>query len=521
MAAIDTEKEQLRAALQGSLIEFTRFFFPLITGRQFILSNPVGRESHQITIARELTKAFRLELPDQRLIINVPPGSGKSVMVSMWIAWAASQYPDSNFLYISYSKTLATKHTAFIKTLIASKEYRYLFDVGLKDDSRAKDLFKTSKGGSIGAYGSSGSITGQDAGLPNLDRFSGAIIIDDPHKPDDVHSDTIRESIIDNYRETIQQRARGINVPFIFIGQRLHEDDLAQYLIDGKDGHEWEKVIIESVDKAGNSFYPEVYPLSELQIKQERDPYVYSSQFQQDPIPAGGAIFKPEWFVFLDFEPKYITTFITADTAETAKDWNDASVFSFWGLYEIESFGRKTGQLALHWIDCIEVRVEPKDLKDVFLDFYADCSRHVSPPLMAAIEKKSTGVTLVSVLSELRGLSIRQIERTRASGSKTQRFLECQPYVAARTISFTREARHAPMCINHMAKITANDTHRHDDIADTVADAIKLGLIEKTLHNVDNKNNDTRKVLSQLGSNLQRKLDAGAIRNARDSQKTW
>ncbi len=72
--------------------------------------------------------------------------------------------------------------------------------------------------------------------LPGLERFSGAVIIDDAHKPDEVHSDTIRQSVIDNYRETIQQRCRGINVPIIFIGQRLHEDDLAAYLINAKDG---------------------------------------------------------------------------------------------------------------------------------------------------------------------------------------------------------------------------------------------------------------------------------------------
>ena len=79
----------------------------------------------------------------------------------------------------------------------------------------------------------------------DLERFQGAVIIDDAHKPDEVHSDTIRQSVIDNYRETIQQRARGINVPFIFIGQRLHEDDLGAYLIAGKDGYEWHKLSLK------------------------------------------------------------------------------------------------------------------------------------------------------------------------------------------------------------------------------------------------------------------------------------
>jgi len=32
-----------------------------------------------------------------------------------------------------------------------------------------------------------------------------------------------------------------------------------------------------------------------------------------------------------------------------------------------------------------------------------------------------------------------------------------------------------------MSKITANDTHRHDDIADNLYDAIKIALIDKSL----------------------------------------
>jgi predicted phage terminase large subunit-like protein len=115
--------------------------------------------------------------------------------------------------------------------------------------------------------------------------------------------------------------------------------------------------------------------------------------------------------------------------------------------------------------------------------------RHAVPPKMAAIEKKSTGVTLTSVLSELRGLNVRAIERSRASGSKTQRFLTTQPFVAAKLISFTKDARHADNCILHMSKITANDSHRHDDIADTLCDAVRIAFIDKTIL-YNNRQND-------------------------------
>lgn len=473
------EKAQLISELQSSFFTFLRAFYPLLTGRDFIISNPISRESHIITVCRELVKCANLQ--SLRTIINIPPGHGKSTMLAFWIAWCMARYPDSRFLYISYAQTLAATHTDTVRRIMMMKEYKELFGVELRADSKAKDFFQTTQGGAVGAFGSSGAITGRDAGLPGLSRFSGALILDDPHKPDEVFSDTMREKVIQNYRDTIQQRARGINVPFILIGQRLHEADLCDYLLRGEDGHNWRRVVLKSIDESGNALYPEAFPLELLRIRQERDIYVFAAQHQQDPQPAGGAMFKQNWFVILDEEPQIITTFITADTAESTKEYADFTVFSFWGLYEIETFGKKTGEYGLHWIDCLETKIEPKDLKGVFIDFWADCMRFRVPPLLAAIEKKSTGATLLSVLSDVRGIQVRNIERTRASGSKTQRFLESQPHVAAKKISFSSGAKHVDKCIAHMTKITANDSHRHDDICDTLADAIKIALIDKTL----------------------------------------
>lgn len=511
------EKESTASELKGSFFSFVRFFYPALTGRDFLVSVPTSRESHQVIICRTLTRAFRLQIPSQRVMINVSPGSGKSTFLSMWVAWCMASHPDSRFLYLSYSKELSSKHTDTIRRILQLPHYRYLFGVEIRHDARGKEMFQTTAGGIVAAAGSSGTVTGLDAGVPGVDRFSGALIIDDPIKPDEAVSDKIRSSVISNYRETIQQRIRSGLVPIIFIGQRVHESDLADYLIESKDGYDWEKVIIKSIDEAGNAMYPEVNSVEMLLNKEKFDPYVFSSQYQQQPIPAGGSLFKPDWFVVLDEEPKIISTFITADTAETSKSYNDATVFAFWGIYEIETMGRKTGELGLHWLDCVELRIEPKDLKEAFMDFYGSCSLHSKPPLMAAIEKKSTGVTLVSVLKELRGMNIREIERTRASGSKAQRFLEIQPHIASRKLSFTTGSKHMKMCIDHMTKLTANDSHRWDDIGDVCADAIRIALIEKTLYSVDNKRESNEKIMDALNQSVRNKVRLGALRNVRIS----
>ena len=100
---------------------------------------------------------------------------------------------------------------------------------------------------------------------------------------------------------------------------------------------------------------------------------------------------------------------------------------------------------------------------------------------MVAIEKKSTGGTFLSLLDDIRTVRLIDIPRTREQGNKTKRFLDAQPYIAESRVSFPTLGKHVKLCIEHMSKITANETHRWDDIADTAADAISIALIDKTI----------------------------------------
>lgn len=505
--SVTNEHKALRSELISDFLLFVKTFFPLVTGREFLISNPAGRESHFITIARELTSVKVGDTKD--LLINMPPGYGKSVLVSMFVTWCWAEYPDCQFLYISYSKELATKHTEFIRNILLCPHYYSIFGVRIDSQSRAKEHFKTNFGGAIKSFGSAGAITGQDAGLPNLERFSGCVIMDDMHKPDEVHSDTMREGVIRNYKETILQRPRGKNVPIIFIGQRLHEEDLPAHMLSGKDERKYKPLILKGIDEAGNALYPEVNPKEMLLEKQEKSPYVFASQIQQDPIPAGGALFKREYFPILNEDPTMLATFITADTAETDKTYNDATAFGFWGVYEIEEFGQKTGQIGLHCINAIEIRVEPKDLESEFLSFYSQSMLYPVKPLVAAIEKKSTGVTLVSILKSMRGLKIVEVQRTKASGSKAVRYIEMQPILAAKLVSFTANRFHVEHCIKHMMKITANDTHAHDDFCDCLYDAVKIALIDKTIGLLGPSSGKSKSsILDNMAGQLNRELAA-------------
>lgn len=496
---------QFKAEIQGSFLYFVQYFYELLNKRKFVISVPLGRESHFITCARALTKCGRLET--LRLVLNLPPGHGKSTFLVYWVAWTMSMYPDSQYMYISYSKKIATKQTEIIKRIISLREYQALFGIKIQSDSKAKEYFKTTHGATVAAFGAAGSITGFDAGLPALDRFSGALIIDDSHKPDEVHSDTIREGVIQNFKETVSQRVRGVNVPIVFLGQRLHEADLPAFLLEGGDGSDWERVVLTSLDENENALYPEAFPKEMLERTRETSPYVWASQHMQNPIPAGGALFRPEYFPVLEEEPECIMTFIVCDTAETDKNYNDATVFSFFGLYKIETMGVKTEEYGLHWIDCMEIRVEPKDLEPSWLDFWTECVRYKKAPSVALIEKKSTGSTLLSLLNDIRGIKVVDIQRE-AKKSKTQRFLDAQPIVYAKRISIRDDDNLVARVVTHMSKITANNSHRFDDIADTLADAIKIALIDKTLYHYENKQEKQKSIAKSLNSHFSNQFRA-------------
>jgi predicted phage terminase large subunit-like protein len=377
-------------------------------------------------------------------------------------------------------------------------EYRKLFDVHIDSNFCAGDDFRTTAGGRVVAGGSDGTITGRGGGLAGVNRFGGCLLLDDMHKANSVSSDVQRNNVIDTYYSTIQSRGnQGWDTPQVMIGQRVHEADICDVFLTDPT---WDRVIIRAIDDAGNALDPAKHTVDQLKDMEVKRPYEYYSQYQQNPQPSGGGIFKPEWFPILEHEPDIISTFITADTAETANTARDATVFSFWGLYKIIQSYSELNIYALHWLDCTEFWCEPKDLQSEFLAFYASCMRHRVKPQFAAIEKKSTGTTLVSTLNEIQGMRIIPVEHNSNSGSKITRFLNVQPFVASKLVSLPFGARHTKMCLDHVSKITAEDSARRDDITDTLQIAIQIALIDKTIINLSGvcnqkEQNNTAKML--------------------------
>jgi predicted phage terminase large subunit-like protein len=258
------------------------------------------RADHHKMICDALMRVFRGDC--KRLIINIPPRYSKTeIAVVNFIAWCFGKVPDAEFIHASYSGTLAVNNSASVRGLVQHEAYSSIFpDVQLASD--AAHHWKTTAGGVMYATGAGGTITGFGAGK-HREGFGGAIIIDDPHKADEAKSDVIRQGVIDWFQNTLESRKNSKETPIILIMQRLHERDLAGWLLDGGNGEEWEHLCLPAIQEDGTALWPEKHTIEELRRMERAAPYVFSGQYLQSPSPPTGGVIKPDQIQIIDALP--------------------------------------------------------------------------------------------------------------------------------------------------------------------------------------------------------------------------
>lgn len=278
-------------------------------------------------IDRICTMLERVVIGDvTRLIINISPRSGKTeLIIKLFMAWAMGNFPHSQFIHASYSKRLATSNTYAARAIMLHEAYAEIFpELSLADDSKAKDEFRTADGGIVYATGAEGSITGYGAGSMDSSQFGGCILIDDPHKAGEAESDTVRQNVLDWFQVTMESRKNSPETPIVIVMQRLHESDLAGWLLDGGNGEDWELLKIPAIDDAGQSFFPEKFPLDMLARLEQANPYVFAGQYMQEPAPRDGGTIKPHMIEIVDALPADVRYVRGWDLAAT-KNAGDAT----------------------------------------------------------------------------------------------------------------------------------------------------------------------------------------------------
>lgn len=280
----EEKRAALRTASHESLYVFTLNMFYARRGYPWMAAE------HHALICNALERVFNGET--KRLIINIPPRYSKTeIAVVNFIAWAMGRVPDCEFIHASYSATLAVNNSVQIRNLVQHEEYRAIFpDFALASES--SHHWKTTAGGVMYATGVGGTITGFGAGK-HREGFGGCVIIDDPSKADEARSQVRRQNVIDWFQNTLESRKNSPDTPIILIMQRLHENDLAGWLLEGGNGEEWEHLCLPAIREDGTALWPEKHDIETLRRMEEAAPYVFAGQYMQRPAPAEGGLFKP------------------------------------------------------------------------------------------------------------------------------------------------------------------------------------------------------------------------------------
>jgi len=412
----------------------------------------------------------------KRLIVNMPPRHLKSIAVSVaFPAWLLGHDPSLQIVCASYGQDLSEDLARKCRTVMTSGFYKNLFPTRLAERGAVNDFMTSAKGVRM-ATSVGGVLTG---------RGGDFIIIDDPQKPEEATSETSRKSVKSWYDGTLLTRLNNKNAGcIIIVMQRLHQDDLVSHV---QEQEAWDMVtfpaiaeedethVIESpfgkrlyVRKPGELLDPARESQVTLQnIRQTMGEYSFSAQYQQNPIPVGGAMVKVAWFKYYDQRPKKITCIIQSwDTANKASQLNDYSVCTTWG---------KMGK-EFYLLNVFRKRLEYPDLKRALKEQAA-----LYKPSTILIEDKASGTQL---LQELRREGMYNIKAcTPGEKDKVMR-LHLQTATFENGQVFL--PKEAPWLPDYVKELMSFPGSKYDDQVDSTTQALEyLKVGRDTLFNPD------------------------------------
>lgn len=409
----------LKHKCENDLLFFTRYMFKENNRRSFTVA------PHFVKIAKTLEKVARGEIT--RLIINIPPRYGKTELaVKNFIGWGLANNPQAKYIHLSYSNDLALDNSSQAKEYMQSEAYQRLWKMNLKKDAQGKQKWFTQQGGGVYATSAGGAITGFGAGLPYEDNeynntfksFGGAIIIDDPLKPDDAFSDIKRNAVNQRYNNTIRSRVNDRNTPVIVIMQRLHEDDLSGFLLNGGSGEKWEHLCLPALDEDNKPLWVDKHSFVELEQIRQADRYTFAGQYMQTPAPDEGGEWRKNWFNIINKKElqQGIKWQMYIDGAYTKDTKNDPT--------GIMIAGKKGNDLYIY--SSIDKYLELPELIKYIPTHIETLGLNIS---IVKIEPKASGKSIVQLLRQQTKLNVTEIKSDFVKVSKIERARTSSPYI--------------------------------------------------------------------------------------------
>ncbi|GEL43468.1 hypothetical protein MEX01_40590 [Methylorubrum extorquens] len=437
--------------LREKLSLFTRQTFRTVASEEPYLPN-----WHLEAYAHHLEEVARGRI--HRLVITVAPRSLKSISASVaFPAWLLGRHPAKQIICLSYAQELAVKNANQFRTVMGTPWYKSAFpETVISRSKNTETEFETTRGGSRFSTSVGGVLTGRGGDI---------IIIDDPIKPREAMSETVRTGVNEWFDLTVNSRLnRQSEGAIILVMQRLHVDDLAGHLLAKGGWTHLNLPAIADADEAipigrgrvhqrrvGDLLHPGLLPQGVLdQLRRNMSAFDFAAQYQQSPVPPGGNMFDTgsvrRYEGNLGTEPDDLII-QSWDTATKPGELNDASVCTTW-------LARRN---AYYLIDVFRARLSYPDLRRAVITLHARWC-----PEAVLIEDKASGESLIQDLVS-DGIYAHPI---RPEGDKVMR---------AHAATFPFESgqvalpRTAPWLGELEAELRAFPQGRHDDQVDSVS----------------------------------------------------
>lgn len=444
--------------LENDLFKFTLWVFKNVYKRDF------KENWHHRTLCQILMDIHSGKLC--HTIITLPPRYTKTeIVVKIFPAWCYLKNKSCEFLHLAYSDDLALSNSSVVKQIIESVEFQSLWPIEFKLDTTAKKKWKTIDGGEFSAAASGGSVIGFGAGKFGVNEFSGALIVDDPLKPDDAKSDTKRNHINARFPETIKSRLNDRKTPMIIVMQRLHEDDPVGFLLGGGIELNFTHINLPAINEDGKSEYdireigealwPDKHTAEELEEMRKKSAMVYAGQYQQRPAPAEGNIFKVFKFYYELPQDIFIKVHSWDFTFKKSKN-SDYVVGSNWG---------KSKSKDIYLIDLVRSKMSFTESLEAIKHFAKKHSDYNA----ILVEAKANGEAIIdSIKSE-----VRKVIPVNPTSSKEERAEAISPMFEAGEIYLPHPSI-APWVEDYISEMKVFPNGKHDDQVDSSTQAIEF-----------------------------------------------
>lgn len=470
--------------------------------------------------------------PYNRLLINVPPGTMKSLIVNVF--WPSWEWGPRNMPHLRYVcaahkvENLSARDSRRMRQLVTSDWYqkRWGDRVKLARDQNEKLNFVNSANGSRIATAIT-SLTGIRG-----DR----VIIDDPHSVSSAGSEPQRKSEVETFLEAIPTRLNDpIKSAIVVIMQRLHQEDVSGVIIEKGLGYDHVMLPMrydssrafptklgyeDPRESDGELLFPQRFPEDIVQRDENvMGPYATAGQFQQMPQPRGGGIIKEEWWQLWEHDVYPPRDYVVAslDTAFTTKTENDMSALTVWGVFSGNVVAQPTKNIVRDGEEVVsdpefEVRRFAEQQHPKLLMMFAWAERLEFHDLVMKVEKtcRQFGVDKLIIENKAAGHSVAQELRRMFNHSdfhvqlvdtgaidKVARVYSIQ-HLFSEGLVYAPNKPWAQMVIDQCSSFPKA---KHDDLVDTVSQALKhlrsIGILKR----FDESRNEVHESMSRYQSN--------------------